>query len=95
MYPVVKGEPATRLAMVRYVALLVPVTMAGGLMPPLGGLYSAVALGLGVWWGYGTWQLLHAPHSTAEDQRPARKVFKQSLLYLALIFLAMVVDTWL
>lgn len=95
MYPVVHGEEATRVAMMRYLVLLVAVTLLGGLFPPLGPLYVAGALVLGVWWGLAMMKLLHAEKPTATDMGPAREVFKRSLLYLALLFVVMVVDSWL
>lgn len=95
MYPVVHGEPATRLAILRYLTLLVPVTLLGGLFAPLSWLYVAAAIGLGVWWGISAWQLLNAPHTTAQNRKPAQVVFTRSLYYLAFLFLAMVIDSWL
>jgi protoheme IX farnesyltransferase len=95
MYPVVHGEDATRVAILRYLLLLIPVTLAGGLIPPLGWLYSAAAVALGGWWLWHAYRLLHAPVPTAQNIRPAQKVFTLSLYYLALLFAAMVVDSWL
>lgn len=95
MYPVVHGEDATRVAIVRYMLVLVAVTLLGGVLYPLGWLYSAAALGLGVWWLLAAWQLLHAPQPTAENPQPARTVFRRSLFYLAWLFVAMVADSWL
>jgi protoheme IX farnesyltransferase len=95
MYPVVHGEPATRVAILRYLTLLIPITLLGGLFPPLGWLYTATAVGLAIWWGTAAWQLLHATQPTSENRALAQKVFTRSLYYLAFIFLAMVVDSWL
>ncbi len=95
MYPVVHGEAATRLAIVRYLTILIPATLLGGLLAPLGWLYSAAAIGLGVWWAWAAWQLLHAPQSTPENRTPAQTVFTRSLSYLAFLFLAMVIDSFL
>lgn len=95
MYPVVHGEPATRLAIMRYLTILLPATLLGGLFAPLGWLYTAAAIGLGIWWTLSAWQLLHAPQTTAQNRAPAQLVFKRSLYYLALLFLAMVLDSWL
>jgi protoheme IX farnesyltransferase len=95
MYPVVHGEPATRLMIVRYLLVLVPITLLGGLYAPLGWLYSLTALGLGIWWGYAAWRLLHEPQTTQQNPYWARETFKRSLSYLALIFFAMVLDSFL
>lgn len=95
MYPVVHGEAATRLAIMRYLTLLVPVTLAGGVVYPLGWLYTLASLALGGWWIFTAYRLLYAPQPTAENRAPAQRVFTLSLFYLALLFVAMVVDSWL
>ncbi len=95
MYPVVHGEPATRIMIVRYLLILVPLTLLGGLYAPLGWLYSMAALLLGLWWGQAAWQLLHSPQNTAQNDALARLTFRRSLYYLAWIFMAMVVDSFL
>ncbi|RYG59967.1 MAG: protoheme IX farnesyltransferase [Alphaproteobacteria bacterium] len=94
MYPVVHGEPATRLAILRYLTVLVPVTLLGGLFAPLSWIYTTAAVGLGIWWGISAWRLLNAPQTTAQNRTPAQVVFTRSLSYLALLFLAMVLDSW-
>ncbi len=95
MYPVVKGEAATRLEMMRYLAVLVATTLLGGLLAPLGWLYTGAAIVLGVWWGQACWQLLHSPKTTAENPALARRVFRISLFYLAWLFVAMVADSFI
>ena len=95
MYPVVHGEAATRVAMMRYLVVLVAVTLLGGLFPPMGWLYTLAALGLGVWWGHSAYQLLMAEETTTQHPQLARTVFIRSLYYLALVFAAMVGDSWL
>jgi protoheme IX farnesyltransferase len=95
MYPVVHGEPATRLAILRYLTILVPATLLGGLFAPLSWLYTAAAIGLGLWWGVSAWKLLYAAEATAQNRKPAQIVFTRSLYYLAFLFLAMVIDSWL
>lgn len=95
MYPVVHGEDATRVAILRYLGVLLPVTLLPGLFPPLGWLYFGMATVLAAWWLQAAVQLLYAPQPTLTTPGPAQKVFTRSLYYLALIFLAMVVDSWL
>ena len=95
MLPVVAGEPATRVAIVRYMVLLIAVTLTGGLMPPLGLLYVLAVAALGAWWLRSALKLLHAPTTTGQNKTPAKLVFTQSLSYLALLFAAMVVDAFL
>lgn len=95
MYPVVHGEPLTRLTMLRYFMVLVPVTLLGGMFYPLGPIYMLAAIALAAWWGVSLWRLLHAPQETKTDRKPAQIAFTRSLFYLALVFLAMVVDSWI
>ena len=95
MYPVVYGEPATRLRMFQYFLLLFAITLMGGLLYPLSWPYTIAAIGLGLWWGHSLWQLLHAPQTTAQNPQPAQTAFTRSLFYLAFLFAAMVLDSWL
>jgi protoheme IX farnesyltransferase len=95
MYPVVHGEDATRIAILRYLGVLLPVTLLPGLFPPLGWLYFGMATLIGAWWLHAAVKLLYAPQPTLTAPAPAQLVFTRSLYYLALIFLAMVVDSWL
>jgi heme o synthase len=95
MYPVVYGEPATRLAIARYLTLLLPLTLIPGFFAPLGFLYVFTAVALAAWWGWPAWKLLHAPQPTAQNKAAAQLTFTRSLYYLAFLFLAMVLDSWL
>jgi heme o synthase len=95
MYPVVHGEPATRLMMVHYLLMLIPISLAAGLYAPLGWLYLIAALGLGLWWLQAAWQLLQQPAPTSKSPALARLTFRRSLFYLAFIFAAMVVDSFI
>ncbi|HEX2859892.1 MAG TPA: heme o synthase [Alphaproteobacteria bacterium] len=95
MYPVVHGEALTRVAILRYLLLLLPVTLAPALCNPLGWLYLLMATALGAWWSLSAWHLFKSPADTAHSPAAARIVFKRSLYYLALVFAAMVVDAWL
>ncbi len=93
MYPVVHGEAATRLAIVRYLTLLLPITLMGGLIPQFGWIYLITATALGGWGLAAALRLLNAP-PTPQSPAAARAVFSRSLSYLALLFLAMVLDSW-
>ncbi|MCA3244043.1 MAG: protoheme IX farnesyltransferase [Alphaproteobacteria bacterium] len=93
MYPVVHGAAATRVMIVRYLMVLVPLTLLGGLYAPLGWLYSLAALSLGLWWSHAAWQLLHAPRQGMAADTLARLTFRRSLFYLGWLFVAMVVDS--
>jgi protoheme IX farnesyltransferase len=89
MLPVVAGVRATKLHMIAYTLALQPI----GLLPTLTGA---------VGWGYGLFSLLagmaflaHALRvwrAADDDVAPARAMFRFSLLYLFLLFAAMVAD---
>jgi len=87
MLPVVAGERATKLQILVYAALLLPLVEAPWLLGLTGALYAGVALLLGlvflglavaVWFDSG--------------ETSARRLFGFSILYLFLVFLAMVLD---
>jgi len=87
MLPVVRGEPETRSQIWLYSLQLVAVTLLIFAFRMLGWVYLALALllnGLFLW---------HAFRLTREMDRPAaRRLYKFSQLYLALLFVAMVID---
>lgn len=88
MLPVVAGEPATRLQILVYSLLLVPASLAPLVVGLAGPLYGVVALGLGVM------LLRHALRVWRDDtDRSARPLFGFSILYLFLIFVALLTDT--
>jgi heme o synthase len=87
MLPVVRGEDETRVQIVLYSLLLVAVTalpFAGGLF---GAVYLAAALSLGA-----TLTALAMILYRRAERRAALHVYLFSLVYLALLFAAMVVD---
>lgn len=86
--PHVRGEESTRFAMIRYQVSLVLVSL---MLVPLGAagtvyLFAAAVLGLG-FLGFGA-----AGISPNAGIRWARKVFGSSILYLMLLFVAVLVD---
>jgi protoheme IX farnesyltransferase len=88
MAPLVWGERATMHQMLWYTVILIGITLLPVTFGAFGLLYfiSAVSLGLILFWGIV--RILRAVDWTA----PAWWVYKYSLLYLALLFAAMVVD---
>jgi protoheme IX farnesyltransferase len=87
MLPVVRGEAETRRQISLYTMLLVAVTLlpaAGGLF---GGIYLAAAAALGAAFLAGALRL-----GRRADRRSALRLYLFSLLYLALLFCAMVAD---
>jgi len=87
MLPVVRGEDTTRLHIVLYSALLYAVSQLPFCVGVFGGVYlgASVALGL-AFIGGAAWLYRRA------DRRTALRLYLFSMLYLALLFAAMVVD---
>jgi len=87
MLPVVKGEPETYRQIFLYSVLMVAISVMLVPLHAMGYIYLGLALGLGgifVWYAY---KLMRVGGHAA-----AWKLYKYSLLYLALIFAAMVLD---
>ena len=88
MMPVVHGEAETRRQILLYTCLLVVLTLLPVVFGFFGALYAAVALALGGLF------LFHAVRlQRSAERRAALKTYLFSLLYLALLFVAMVADT--
>ena len=88
MAPLVWGEPETKRQMVWYSVILVALTVLPWAMGELGGVYLASALLLGAIFLRGVWRVLRA----RDFVKPSWWLYGYSLLYLALLFVAMVLD---
>jgi protoheme IX farnesyltransferase len=90
MLPVVKGEAATRRAILVYSVVLVLATMLPPLLGFAGPAYAVVAALSGA----GFLVLAHRVHrfEGAAVERPARDLFSFSLLYLFLLFAALLAE---
>ncbi|CAN5250145.1 heme o synthase [soil metagenome] len=91
MLPVVAGPRETKKQMLLYTLILAPVALAPTLLGAVGWFYGSVALALSL--GF----IAHAVTvwRAADDRRghaPARRMFKFSLLYLAVLFAALPLD---
>ena len=87
MMPVVHGEAETRRQIVLYTSLLIVLTLLPVVFGFFGALYATVAVALG-----GAF-LVHAVRlQRRADRRSALRTYLFSLLYLALLFCAMVAD---
>lgn len=81
------GEDATRARILYWVAGLIPLTLLPVAASPLGRVYAAAALVLGLWF------LLHAVRLRQRaDDAAARRFFRVSLVYLMGIFACMILD---
>jgi protoheme IX farnesyltransferase len=88
MAPLVWGEAETKEQMWWYTILLVALTILPVAFGAFGAVYLALALVLGGVLLHGVWRVRIA----AEFAKPAWWVYGYSLLYLALLFAAMVLD---
>jgi protoheme IX farnesyltransferase len=91
MMPVARGEEVTRLQILLYSIQLIVLTLVPVLLPGqyrmLGGFYLVAALILGSGLLFESVRLIQETTKAA-----ARRVYKYSTMYLALLFLAMIVD---
>jgi protoheme IX farnesyltransferase len=87
MMPVVHGETETRRQIVLYTGLLVFLTLLPVVFGFFGAIYAVVAVVLG-----GAFLTLSVRLQRAADRRSALRTYLFSLAYLALLFVAMVVD---
>jgi protoheme IX farnesyltransferase len=87
MLPAVVGPETTRRRMVVYTVGLIVVTLLPGVLGLLGPLYLAAAVALGAWFLWSGVRLVRERTDAA-----ARSVFRTSLVYLALLYAAMLVD---
>ena len=88
MAPLVWGERETMRNMLWYTMILIPITLLPSAFGALGIPYFVMAAALGAWLLVGVLRVMRA----AEFPKPAWALYKFSLLYLALLFAAMVVD---
>jgi len=87
MLPVTNGVRQTRVQIVLYSIALVPVTLLLVPTGDLGWIYLATAVVGGLWFVWKSWELWKRP----ADVSPI-SVYKFSMLYLAILFMAMGID---
>jgi len=91
MLPVVRGEEATTWGIFTYALSLVPLSLLLFLSGGLGPLYLVVAVGLGLVFVGWSVRLIRA--AAARRRAIARGLYVYSLLYLALLFVVIMVDS--
>jgi heme o synthase len=91
MAPLVWGDAETKRQMFWYTVILSAITIAPWTFGALGGVYLALAVVLDAILLYGVVRVMRAPEAVAQT-RAAWWVYGYSLLYLALLFGAMVID---
>jgi len=87
MMPVVAGERETKRQMLIYTVLMIAATLSPSFLGVSGWLYLITAAVLGVMFWQRTWRLWKV-----EGTEPAKPLFLFSILYLFMIFLAMIAD---
>jgi heme o synthase len=88
MAPNVWGERKTMQKMLVYTLVLIPLTLSPLAYGGLGPLYGLAAVALGGWLLHGVVRVMRASNFT----QPAWALYRNSLLYLALLFVAMAID---
>ncbi|CAN5196922.1 heme o synthase [soil metagenome] len=89
MLPVVAGKPETKRQILLYCFVLVPITLLPWALGFAGAVYGAAALMLGAVMIVLAWQLRR---STNHERRSARRLFVFSMLYLVLLFGALLIN---
>ncbi len=87
MLPVVRGAEETRKQIMIYTVIMIATTLLPLATKTSGAVYLVLALALGGKFLYDAILLMRE-----QTQRAARRLYLYSLLYLALLFLAMVID---
>jgi heme o synthase len=90
MMPVVKGKASTRKQILAYALVLFPVGLLPGAIGLAGPLYMAVASIFGGWL---VWEAVAVARETDSEHEPAaRRLFGVSILYLFVIFAALILE---
>ena len=92
MLPVVRGIPETTRQIALYSLLMVAISLILWPVARMGPLYLGAAVGLGavfIWQAYGLWR---RGASEEASTKGAIKLYKYSISYLSLLFLAVAVD---
>jgi protoheme IX farnesyltransferase len=92
MLPVVAGERSTKIQMLVYTLLLLPLAPLPYFMGFAGPLYLGVSIALGLLFVASSVQVLRAAEG---DDKPARAMFAFSILYLFLLFAVLIAEAML
>jgi protoheme IX farnesyltransferase len=87
MLPVVAGRRETQKQILIYSLVLAPLALAPTALGTVGLLYGSIAAVLGAGFVFGAWRVCRE----ATDRR-CKQLFGYSILYLFLIFLALIID---
>ena len=90
MLPVVKGKSHTRLQILLYTIVLVPLGIAPALIGLGGAIYLATAAGIGLWF---LWEAVAVIREKDEKKEPAaHRLFRVSLIYMLALFAALIME---
>jgi protoheme IX farnesyltransferase len=92
MLPVTHGPTVTRRQVLLYSLVLVPVSLAPWALGYVGWIYGATTAGLGAIFIFDAIAVARNVATVAADMVAERRLFKFSLLYLFLLFAALVAD---
>ena len=95
MLPVTDGPAATRRQILLYSLVLVPVSLLPWGFGLTGWVYGAAASGLGALFVFNAVMVSRSTVTVTSDMLAEKKLFRYSLIYLFLIFAALVADKWL
>ena len=94
MLPVVRGIPETTRQIGLYTLLMVAISLVLWPVAEMGPLYLAAAVGLGavfIWQAYGLWRRGASEEASTQG---AIRLYRYSISYLSLLFLAIALDTF-
>ena len=94
MLPNTHGAAATRRQVLIYSLVLVPVTLAPWALGLAGWLYGTVTAVLGAIFVFQAVAVARSTAAASRDMVAEKKLFRYSLLYLFLLFAALVADRW-
>ncbi|RKN80738.1 heme o synthase [Paenibacillus ginsengarvi] len=89
LLPVVHGNELTKMHMLRFLVMLVPVSLLLYAYGYVGEIYLFAAIALGLAWTF----IGLAGFKTKDDDNWAKRMFVFSINYLPLLFIVMIIDT--
>lgn len=89
LLPVVHGNEVTKMHMIRFLVMLVPVSLLLYAYGYVGEIYLIAAIALGLAWTF----IGLAGFRTKDDDNWAKKMFVFSINYLPILFIVMIIDT--
>ncbi len=96
MMPVVAGETSTRRQILAYAVLLLPLSLLPWWIGGTGMIYGVAAAALSsIFVVFALRVGLRTRHGEGDPMKPERQLFKYSILYLFILFAALVADRWL